>query len=45
MSVGVIIADKSFMYDPKFDNADHDDPRMRKLKPVTRKEADDEEGR
>ena len=39
LSVGVIIADKSFVYDPDFDNKDHDDPRMRKLKPATRKEA------
>lgn len=39
MQVGVIIADQSFVYDPDFDNADHDDPRMRKLKPCTRKEA------
>lgn len=39
LSVGVIIADKSFIYDPDFDNAEHDDERMRKLKPSTRKEA------
>ncbi|HSE61003.1 MAG TPA: preprotein translocase subunit SecA, partial [Candidatus Saccharimonadales bacterium] len=39
MSTGVIIADKSFVYDPDYDNKDHDDPRMRKLKPATRKEA------
>ena len=39
LSVGVIIADKSFVYDPEFDNKDHDDPRIRKLKPATRKEA------
>jgi preprotein translocase subunit SecA len=39
MSTGVIIADKSFIFDPEFDNTDHDDPRMRKLKPCTRKEA------
>lgn len=41
LSVGVVIADKSFVFDPDFDNKDHDDPRMRKLKPVTRKEAYD----
>lgn len=41
LSVGVIIADKSFIFDPKFDNKDHDDPRMRKLRPATRKEAYD----
>ncbi len=39
LSVGVIIADKSFVFDPDYDNKDHDDPRMRKLKPSTRKEA------
>jgi len=39
MSTGVIINDASFVYDPKFDNTAHDDPRMRKLRPVTRKEA------
>ena len=39
LSVGVIIADKSFLFDSDFDNDEHDDPRMRKLKPATRKEA------
>jgi len=39
MSVGVIINDASFVYDKDFDNDAHDDPRMRKLRPVTRKEA------
>lgn len=39
LSVGVIINDASFMYDKNFDNEAHDDPRMRKLRPVTRKEA------
>jgi preprotein translocase subunit SecA len=39
MSVGVVVGDKSFIYDPKYDNEDHDDPRMKKLKPCTRKEA------
>ena len=39
MSTGVIINDASFIYDPKFDNEAHDDERMRRLKPVTRKEA------
>ncbi|HEY1085170.1 MAG TPA: preprotein translocase subunit SecA [Candidatus Saccharimonadales bacterium] len=39
LSVGVIINDASFVYDPDFDNEDHDDARMRKLRPVTRKEA------
>ncbi len=39
LSTGVIINDASFVYDPDFDNDKHDDPRMRKLRPVTRKEA------
>lgn len=39
MSTGVIINDASFVYDKDFDNQDHTDPRMRKLRPVTRKEA------
>ncbi len=39
MSTGVIINDASFIYDPNYDNEKHDDPRMRKLRPVSRKEA------
>src|SRR5689334_17997466 len=39
MSVGVVVGDKSFIFDPKFDNEDHDDPRIKQLKPATRKEA------
>lgn len=39
LSVGVIINDASFIYDKDYDNQEHDDPRMRKLRPVTRKEA------
>ena len=39
LSVGVIINDASFVYDPTFNNEDHYDARMRKLKPATRKEA------
>lgn len=39
MNTGVIIAEQSFLYDPKYDNEAHDDPRMRKLRPCTRKEA------
>lgn len=39
MSTGVIINDASFIFDPQFDNADHSDPRMKKLRPATRKEA------
>lgn len=39
LTTGVIINDASFMYDKEYDNQKHDDPRMRKLRPVTRKEA------
>jgi preprotein translocase subunit SecA len=39
LSTGVIINDASFVYDRDFDNDAHDDPRMRKLRPATRKEA------
>ena len=39
MSTGVIIAEQSFIWDPDFDNTDHSDHRMRKLRPATRKEA------
>lgn len=39
MSTGVIINDASFLFDPTFDNESHSDPRMKRLRPVTRKEA------
>ena len=39
LTTGVIINDQSFIFDIKFDNPDHDDPRMKRLKPCTRKEA------
>ncbi|MDO4871842.1 MAG: preprotein translocase subunit SecA [bacterium] len=39
LSVGVIINEASFIYDPKFDNEAHEDENMRKLRPATRKEA------
>ncbi|HTJ73713.1 MAG TPA: preprotein translocase subunit SecA [Verrucomicrobiae bacterium] len=39
MSTGVIINDASFVYDKNYDNDAHTDPRMRKLRPVSRKEA------
>jgi preprotein translocase subunit SecA len=39
LSTSVIIAEKSFIFDPKYENKDHDDKRMRRLKPCTRKEA------
>jgi preprotein translocase subunit SecA len=39
MDTGVIINEASFLYDPSYNNEAHDDPRMRKLRPATRKEA------
>lgn len=39
LSVGVIIPDASFIYDPNFTNKEHDDPRFRHLRPATRQEA------
>jgi preprotein translocase subunit SecA len=39
MSVGVVIPDQSFIYDPEYNNEKHDDPRMKKLRPCTRQEA------
>ncbi len=39
LSTGVIVNDASFVYDGKYDNEAHDDERMKKLKPCTRKEA------
>lgn len=39
MSTGVIINDASYMFDDKYDNELHTDPRMKKLRPVSRKEA------
>ena len=39
LSTGVIINDASFIYDPEYDNESHEDPKMRKLRPVGRKEA------
>ena len=39
LTTGVIINEASFVYDKNYDNEHHDDPRMRKLRPVTRKEA------
>jgi preprotein translocase subunit SecA len=41
LSVGVLIADKSFIFDPEYDNKEHEDPRLRRLKPATRKEVYD----
>ncbi len=39
LSVACIINERSFIFDPKFDNPEHDDPRMKLLRPCTRKEA------
>jgi preprotein translocase subunit SecA len=39
MTVGVIIPDASYIYDPEFTNEDHADPRFRHLRPCTRQEA------
>lgn len=39
LTTGCIINDQSFLYDAKYDNLDHTDPRMKKLRPCTRKEA------
>jgi preprotein translocase subunit SecA len=39
LSVGVIIPDASYIYDPSFTNKDHDDERFRHLRPCTRQEA------
>ena len=39
LTTGVIINDASFIYDRDYDNEAHSDPRMRKLKPCTRKES------
>ena len=39
LTTAVIIADHSYIYDPKFKNEDHEDPRMQHLKPCTRVEA------
>ena len=39
LSTGVIINEASFIYDGNYDNENHTDARMRKLRPCTRKEA------
>ncbi len=39
LSTGVIINDASFIYDPEYNNEHHEDVRLKKLRPVTRKEA------
>src|SRR3989344_5892573 len=39
LTVGVIIPDASFIYDPEHNDKDHFDERMRHLRPCTRQEA------
>ncbi len=39
LSVGVIINQASFIYDPDYENDDHEDERFTHLKPCSRKEA------
>ena len=39
MSVAVIINQASFIYDKEYENEDHEDERLRHLKPCSRKEA------
>jgi preprotein translocase subunit SecA len=39
MKTGVIIGDLSYIFDPAFENKEHEDPRFRNLKPCSRQEA------
>jgi preprotein translocase subunit SecA len=39
LSIAVIIADESFIFDENFNNKNHDDERFKHLKPCTRQEA------
>jgi preprotein translocase subunit SecA len=39
MSVGVIIPDESYVYDPEYVNKEHFDERMRHLRPASRQDA------
>lgn len=39
LKAAVIIADHSYIYDSKFENKEHEDPRFQHLKPATRQEA------
>ncbi|HEU4914031.1 MAG TPA: preprotein translocase subunit SecA [Candidatus Saccharimonadales bacterium] len=39
LSVGVIVADRSFVYDSAYTNTEHEDERFRHLKPASRREA------
>ena len=39
MQTGVILGDHSYVYDQSYSNTEHEDPRLRHLKPCTRQEA------
>lgn len=39
LSVGIIIPDESFIYDPEYTDDSHGDPRLSHLRPATRQEA------
>lgn len=39
LTVGVIMPDRSFVYDPSYTNMEHEDERFRHLRPATRREA------
>lgn len=39
LKTGVIIADRSYLYDPSYTNTEHEDERFRHLRPCSRKEA------
>ena len=39
LSIGVIIPDQSFLYNDKFINKDHEDPRFQHLEPCSRQDA------
>ncbi len=39
MSVGVIVPDQSYVYDPSFSDESHDDSRFKHLKPCSRQDA------
>lgn len=39
LKVGVVVHEASYIYDKDYENELHDDERMKKLRPVTRKEA------
>ncbi len=39
MQTGVILGDHSYIFDAQYSNTEHEDPRLRHLKPCTRQEA------